>query len=186
MRILQIISTLFLSLVLVAQPIAAQNINLSQIEDKGFVDVRKDKSSTNLYMFIFFARDKKLTAGSLAGHAYVAALKFRNDTESFVTKSVFGLYPKKTVWHLGNLPGKIALTSLDQKPGTALFVWVNRKQYDKAISIRDKWKKKGTWNAFDADCVSMMAAVAKAVGLKVPKRKNDFPYTYLQKLKKAN
>lgn len=168
--------------------IAAQEIDLGKIEEKKSVDTRKDMNANNLFMIIFFARKSNVEAGSSFGHAYVATLEFQNDSNSFQPTGVFGLYPKDgKKWALGRFDGGVDLTDLDSAPDAALLVWVNKDAYQAVIETREKWDKEGAWIIALKDCVSMMAAVAQAAGLKAPDRSlTDFPYEYLAKLMSAN
>ena len=166
----------------------AQEIDLGKIEEKKSIDIRKDKNADNLYMLIFFARKANVEENSKFGHAYMATLIF--ESNSFQPTGVFGLYPKAggvKKWALGGFPGGTALNKLDSEPDAALLVLVNRDAYNAVLDERENWEKEGSWILALRDCVSMMEAVAKAGGLKVPARSAaDFPYDYLAKLMKAN
>ncbi|OQW61758.1 MAG: hypothetical protein BVN28_06625 [Nitrospira sp. ST-bin4] len=181
-------SIALVSLFLAGLPVhAGETINMAAVKNKVTIDLRKDQSSKNLFMVIFFARQPVPEKESKVGHAYAATLEFQDDTNTFIETGVFGLYPKEKAWHLGMFPGQVDLTELDAKPNSALLVWINKAEYEKALSVRSKWERKGTWQALQGDCVSMMVEVANAVGLKVPPRnQNLLPSNFLLNLVKLN
>lgn len=165
----------------------AETIDMAKVKNKVTIDLRKEQSSNNLFMVIFFARKPASEKDSKVGHAYAATLEFHEDTDSFVETGVFGLYPKEKAWHLGKFPGKVDLTELDANPNVALLSWVNKPEYEKVLALRLKWEKKGTWQALQGDCVSMMSETAKEVGLKVPNRgQGILPYDFLTNLVRLN
>ncbi|WP_171206595.1 hypothetical protein [Ruegeria sp. HKCCA0235A] len=140
-------------------------IDLSQVESKETVDRREDLSPQAWRMAVFFARDTSITDLSI-GHAYVALLTFREDTESFVTDGVFGLYPDKDEkFSLGKMPGGIDLRPLDERPDSALLVWINPAQHQAIEEIAQKFEKAGEYQLLLNDCVSLMSEVATAAGL---------------------
>lgn len=140
-------------------------IDLSQVESKKTVDRREDLSPQAWRMAVFFGRDTSITDVSI-GHAYVALLTFREDTKSFVTDSVFGLYPDKDVkFSLGNMPGGIDVRPLDERPDSALLVWINPAQHQAIQDISQKFEKIGEYQLLLNDCVSLMSEVATAAGL---------------------
>ena len=183
-----ILSVIMVSLLVAgSHTYAGEAIDLAAVKNKVTIDVRKDQSSKNLFMIIFFARQAVPEKESKAGHTYAATLEFQDDTNMFVETGVFGLYPKDKVWHLGKFPGHVDLTELDAQPNRALLVWINRPEYEKALAVRSKWERKGTWQALQGDCVSMMMDIASAVGLKVPDRsQNLLPFVFLSNLVNLN
>jgi hypothetical protein len=160
---------------------------LSKVPVKEMIDLRTDKTPENFYMVVFLTRDAR---GTSPGHSYVATLRFRDDAGIFVEYGdphLFGLYPKSAkVWWFGDVPGEMRIDPPDAKPEQVLFAWVNKDQVEKAFRTRDQWQARGKWNANDGDCVSFMAAVAKAIGMVAPERDSIWPIDYMEKLKKAN
>lgn len=183
---LRFILSLCIAIILAPNLSSAQEIDLGKIENKKSIDIRSDKNADNLYMIIFFARKENSEKNSKFGHAYMATLIFESNT--FQPTGVFGLYPKDDKnWALGKFSGGTDLKNLDSEPDAALLVWVNRDAYDAVLEERDKFEKEGTWALLIKDCVSMMHAVAKSTGLKIPKRAPaDYPHDYLTKLMKEN
>ena len=176
-----------LSLLVSLSAYAGEKIDMALVKNKVTIDLRKDQTSTNLFMVILFARKPVPEKESKVGHAYTATLQFDEGTNAFLVTGVFGLYPKEKVWHLGKFPGQIDITELDANPNIALLAWINKPEYDKVLAVRSKWEKKGTWQALQGDCVSMMSDAAKAADLQIPERlQGVLPFEFLTNLIKAN
>lgn len=140
-------------------------IDLAEVDAKETVDRRSDLTPEAWRMAVFFARDTSIDNRSI-GHAYVALLSFRLDTESFVTDRVFGLYPDEgEKFRLGRMPGGIDLRPLDQKPDAALLVWINPAQHQTISDIADRFDREGEYQLLLKDCVSLMSEAASAAGL---------------------
>ena len=171
-KILLIVFSIFLILNSVPSAQSAEGtIKLEKVLHKDFFDLRNNKNAKNLYMILFLARKPNIPKASL-GHAYVATLEFREDINSFVSTGVFGMYPDTDIkaWRLG--AGKLNIKPEDSDPDHVIYVWVNKNQYQKAVSIREKWEKRGTWKPLKGDCATLMLEIAKSIGLKVPDRKS--------------
>ena len=116
------------------------NIDLKTVEIKNTIDKRKDLSPEQWRMLVFFARDTNPNLDSKYGHAYVAALKYRDDIQGFVTDSVFGLYPYEGKdWKLDfiDLDGSVDVKPADKYAEIVLLVWVNTSAYQQALSSRE-------------------------------------------------
>ncbi len=184
-----ILLLLLFSLLVIVAPVNAQTIDLEKVDEKKTVDKRTNLSPDNWHMLVFFARDRNPDVNSKTGHAYIAALTFRDDIQSFVADSVFGLYPsqgKEWILDYIDIDGDVDLSPADTDPDAALLVWVNKDVYQKALDIRDNWKKKGTWVLLLKDCVSMVGAVAEAAKLKKPGLTTVKPISYVKELMQLN
>ncbi len=154
-------------------------IDLSQVALKKTVDLRADKSSSNWRMVILLARQ------GVPGHAYVAAASFREDSESFVTDSVFGLYPKNDKWGIWEVPGGPELDKKDSKPDVALIIWTNPAQHAQAIATRERYTAEGKYQLVAKDCVSLISDVADILGLNKPPLAL-LPYPFVKGLLERN
>lgn len=140
-------------------------IDLGTVDNKETVDRRTDLTPEAWRMAVFMARDTSLADQSI-GHAYIALLTYRDDIESFVTDSVFGLYPNEgEKFSLGAMPGGIDLRPLDQRPDAALLVWINPDQHRSIADIAERYQKEGEYQLLLKDCVSLMSEAATAAGL---------------------
>lgn len=143
-------------------------IDLSDVGNKKTVDRRVDLKPEAWRMVVFFARDTSVFDVS-TGQAYVGLLTFRRDTKSFVTDSVFGLYPDKDQkFHLSRMPSRIDVRPLDAKPDSALLVWINPQQHAAIEDIAESFHSSNTYQLVLNECVSLMSQVPTAARLSKP------------------
>ncbi len=175
---------LFISIIILLISSASawsQQIDLSTVKIKETIDLREDQTASKWRMVVLMARDGE------PGHAYVAALTFREDTNTFVTDGAFGLYPTENLskWVLGKVSGDLFIEGNDQFPDIAAIVWTNPKQHQSILDLRDKYQKEGTYALLVKDCVSLVADTAKILGMKKPKL-TFTPYEYIKELISKN
>lgn len=191
---MKILPTTLIALIIIGilpEVVSSQTIDLSKVDEKKSIDLRIDKSEDAWRMLVFMARDSDPSQDSKVGHAYVAAMQWRSDIQSFVTLSVFGAYPysgdnSRGLLDYIDIDGSITLEPLDQYPDAALLVWVDEAQLADAIAVRDQWQRDGVWVGLLADCVSMFRDVASSVGVKLPVRLAKLPYPYIKEVMAEN
>ncbi len=138
----------------------------------------------------------------MPGHAYVKWIEIDHIKRVSIPKA-FGLYPKEgglaKDWDIGGVPGKIieeTSPDLDAKYVT-LRVRVSRWEFERSITMRDAWMRNinvrgEPYQILAQSCVDFMRAIAGSLGdpkLTIPRNLpgyKNFPYLYLQELRKAN
>jgi len=148
------------------------------------IDLRNGSGISTFYL-VFAARE-----GSPVGHAFVIWGSDDADKQMCV-QNAFGLYPQKGKGVFGEVAGEIANESLKggmSKISDRLIVIVNSWHHSKAESIRREWARRGNYRVAESDCVSFIDAVARAIGLKTPKRSLSTlkPQWYVRELMKLN
>lgn len=165
----------------IGQSALSQTINLNEVQEKKTIDLRADLTPDAWKMVVLMARDGN------PGHAYVAALSYRDDIEGFVTDGAFGLYPAESLnkWILGEVKGVVDIGGGDASPDVAVIVWTNPKEHSDVLGLRDKFQKEGTYSLLAKDCVSLVAEAAKKLGLNTPSL-TVTPYGYVKRVHDIN
>lgn len=175
--ILTSMKSIMVALVLSAfsQTAFCQTIDLSEVHEKKTIDLRTDLSPDTWKMVVLMARD------GYPGHAYVAALSYRDDIKGFVTDGAFGLYPAEALnkWILGEVKGSVDIGGGDANPDVAVIVWTNHKKHSDVLELRDKFQKEGTYELLANDCVSLVAEAARKLSLNTPPL-TVTPYGYVK------
>ncbi|MCR9100283.1 MAG: VWA domain-containing protein [bacterium] len=165
------------------------------------------KSSITGFLFLLFfltiqsqlvSQDKRFitfyaTTEGKVGHAFVSFV--REDPalmQTTMKDGTWGLYPANKIaggasFFIGEVPGAIR-DDLETRPDVGKTIEVSKKEYQEALSIRDKWKNI-SYELTEKDCISFVEEVAKVLDhkLNIPYRELfDSPSEYIIKLKELN
>ncbi len=132
------------------------------------------------YWVIFYADNSTLT-----GHSFVTYLKEDNLLQQTVIVACWGFYPKDGIGLFGYVEGSIR-NDLARQKDIGLSVEVSKKDFYKALSIKDKWDAK-KYNLLAENCIDFVDEVASQVcNLKKPSYTLRLPIDYIKSLKQLN
>ena len=144
-------------------------IDLNSVKNKKTVDKRANKTPDEWRMLVLMARDAEPENALNSGHAFIAAMTYRDDLQSFDTNAVFGLYPVEgSTWGVINAPAEVEIKEDDQYPSSALIVWTNKAQHASALALKDNYARQGDFTLIFNDCVSFMKEIATLCDLEQP------------------
>ena len=150
------------------------------------------------YYVAFFAYAPSI-AGATPGHFMIAFGKEDAELRQSIDEGVFGFYPQSSE----AIAQKIISPNTEFVPGiiksdrqkllerelieARLSVWVSQAAYERAKAIKDEWESNTSYHLRNHNCVHFGHAIAKAIGLKLPKEVDaTFPSTYLEQLVELN
>lgn len=158
------------------------------------LDIR-NQSEPSSYFLVFSAVQTKTDRRNgvwvtQTGHAYVTWVVFDAANRQSRAESR-GMYPRSKADRFSlvrGLPGELRDDAINrgQKSDARYVVQVNRRAYEEALRVRTDWRS-GTYALLRSDCVSFVADVARASGMKTPTRAgNPTPKGYVDALIRAN
>ena len=154
--------------------------------------------SEQKYKIIFSTRGAAIKPFSLTGHAFVTfAITDKNERE--IEKQTFGFFPTHNsedadesaiATVLGEVKEGFDANNTGNKATLYVTYWLDEKAWKLAKSSMKPWKK-ANYSFFKSNCVTFMADVVKASGLKSPKTLIKkfipvYPTAYLKMLMRMN